>query len=127
MVAVNPVNYGKAFKLSCVEAIAATLYLGGFSSEAKYLLTHFKWGKSFYDVNKEVFSLYENCKTSKELKEAEDKYINAEVENKKQRKQQTGIVFTDEEENGDTENDIDYTELFNNVNVDDLTDQLTRK
>ena len=59
MTAVNPVNYGKAYKLSCVEAIAATLFLGGFYDETDFVLSHFKWGKSFLDVNKELFDNYQ--------------------------------------------------------------------
>ena len=46
MVAVNPVNYGKAYKLTCAEAIAATLYLGGFEKEAKFVMNHFKIGRA---------------------------------------------------------------------------------
>ena len=38
MVAVNPVNFGKAYKLSCAEAFAACLFLGGFEKEARFLM-----------------------------------------------------------------------------------------
>jgi pre-rRNA-processing protein TSR3 len=46
------VNYGKAFQLSCVEAICATLYIVGMDTYADELLNKFKWGPSFYSVNR---------------------------------------------------------------------------
>jgi pre-rRNA-processing protein TSR3 len=52
LVAGNPVNYGKAFQLSCVEAICATLYIVGMDKYADELLNKFKWGPSFYSVNR---------------------------------------------------------------------------
>ncbi len=51
MVAVNPVNYGKPFKLSCVEALAAGLKLIGYEMQADYILSKFKWGENFFKVN----------------------------------------------------------------------------
>jgi len=99
MTAVNPVNYGKAYKLSCVEAVAATLFLGGFYDETDFLLSHFKWGKSFLKVNKELFDNYRNCNNSDELKQFQEKYINDELERKKNKKDEI------EEFNFDTDED----------------------
>ena len=51
MLAVNPVNYGKPYKLSCAEAIAATLLLTGYAEEAVEVMNKFKWGLPFFNVN----------------------------------------------------------------------------
>ena len=56
MVAGNPVNYGKPMQLSCVEAVAASLFIVGMKDMAMELLNKFKWGESFYAVNKYVQS-----------------------------------------------------------------------
>lgn len=130
LVAVNPVNYGKSYKLSCVEAVAATLQLAGFYQETEFLLNHFKWGMSFLEVNSELFGLYKNCKKGEEMKIIEEKYISDEMECRKNKKLQSDeIVFTDEEEGGEDEReeDIDYQNLFANVNLDEMTDQFTKK
>lgn len=99
MVAVNPVNYGKAFKLSCVEAIAATLFLAGFNDDSRSLLTRFKWGESFLDVNKDVFDLYDKCNTSSELAKVEKEFLEFERLKKENAVGFDDVVFTDEEDN----------------------------
>lgn len=118
MVAVNPVNYGKPFKLSCVEAIAATLSLAGFNNDSIDLLSHFKWGISFLEVNRDVFNLYEVCNTSDEVLFAESKFI--ESEKLKKNSVQIGfenVEFSDEEENNE-ENEINESD--NNIENKEL-------
>ncbi|KAF5314756.1 hypothetical protein D9611_007251 [Ephemerocybe angulata] len=51
LIATNPVNYGKPWRLNCVEALAAAFYLTGFDSYAERLLSGFGWGGSFWKVN----------------------------------------------------------------------------
>ena len=114
MVAVNPVNYGKACKLSCVEAIAATLYLGGFYSESEFILSHFKWGMSFLNVNYEVFNLYKKCSNSNELLNTETKYLENEMNKKNNKKSFYDIDFSDED-NEELENCDDIIDDHNNA------------
>ncbi len=52
LIATNPVNYGKPWRLNCVEALAAAFYITGFDSYAERLLAAFGWGHSFWEVNR---------------------------------------------------------------------------
>ena len=52
LLATNPTNYGKPWRLNCVEALAAAFYITGFVSYAEKLLSNFGWGPSFYKVNR---------------------------------------------------------------------------
>jgi pre-rRNA-processing protein TSR3 len=51
LLATNPTNYGKPWRLNCVEALAATFYITGFDQHAETLLSSFGWGESFWKVN----------------------------------------------------------------------------
>lgn len=118
MTAVNPVNYGKPYKLSCVEAIAATLHLGGFYDETEFLLSHFKWGLSFLEVNKELFDGYKKCSKPKELTEFQEKYINDEIEKKKNRRNEI------EDLNFDTSSE---EEIINEETEKQVTENLSKE
>ena len=68
LLAANPVNYGKEFKLSCAEALAAAFFLCGFEERAEHILSFFKWGPAFFAVNEFRLAKYRGCKTSAEMK-----------------------------------------------------------
>jgi pre-rRNA-processing protein TSR3 len=59
LLATNPTNYGKPWRLNCVEALAAAFSITGFDAYAEKLLSSFGWGSSFFTVNKcvPIFSL----------------------------------------------------------------------
>jgi pre-rRNA-processing protein TSR3 len=50
LVAANPVNYGKPFKLTCAEALAATLLIVGRHDDARLVMDQFGWGPEFLKV-----------------------------------------------------------------------------
>uniref|UniRef100_A0A0K0E7Z6 18S rRNA aminocarboxypropyltransferase n=1 Tax=Strongyloides stercoralis TaxID=6248 RepID=A0A0K0E7Z6_STRER len=75
MIAANPVNYGKPCKLTCVEALAAGLYIIGEEKAASIIMSKFKWGSNFIEMNKEALDLYSKCKNSSEIIKAQEEYI----------------------------------------------------
>ena len=75
LVAVNPVNYGKPFKLSTIEAFAAALYILDHIKEAKEILNIYKWGPHFITLNRQPLEEYRNAKTSREIIEIMKHYI----------------------------------------------------
>ena len=122
MVAVNPVNFGKAFKLSCAEAFAACLLLGGFEKEARFIMDHFKWGEHFFKINEELFGKYKGVKSQDELKEIQEKYINDELVRKQKRKESDGLGEFNEEMSKKNKNKKKNENKDNNENDKDNGD-----
>ncbi len=75
LVAANPVNYGKPFKLSSVEAIAAALIILGEKNQAELVLSKFAWGEQFLKLNAEPLEDYANANNSREIVEAQKQFI----------------------------------------------------
>jgi pre-rRNA-processing protein TSR3 len=75
LIAANPVNYGVPTKLSTVEALAAALYIVDFKEKAERLLSIFKWGPYFIELNREFLDGYARAKNSAEIVELQNGFI----------------------------------------------------
>jgi pre-rRNA-processing protein TSR3 len=67
LIAGNPVNFGKATKLTTAEALAAALYIAGFKQQALNALSIFSWGHTFLDLNSELLENYASARNSMEI------------------------------------------------------------
>ena len=67
LIAGNPVNFGKATKLTTAEALAAALYIAGFKQEARELLSVFTWGHTFLKLNYALLENYAAAQDSTEI------------------------------------------------------------
>ena len=75
LIAANPTNYGVPTKLSTVEALAAALYIAGSKEKAELLLSIFKWGPNFIELNRELLDAYARAKNSTEVVELQKGFI----------------------------------------------------
>lgn len=75
LVAANPVNYGKPFKLTTLEAFASALYILGEKEHAKDILNIYKWSPHFLELNKQPLEEYVKAKNSKEVIKIMKRYI----------------------------------------------------
>jgi pre-rRNA-processing protein TSR3 len=75
LLAANPVNYGKPFQLSTLEAFAAALYILDEVTQATEILRIYTWGHRFLELNKEPLEEYRAARSSAEIIELMKKYI----------------------------------------------------
>lgn len=68
-------NYGKPWRLNCVEALAATFMICGHEDWAEEVLQHFRYGKPFLEINSQLFKRYAACETEADIKVAEEKWL----------------------------------------------------
>lgn len=109
LVAANPVNFGKPCQLSCVEALAAGLYIIGMKSNAQLLLLKFKWGPNFLKMNEDLLDAYAACKTGADIISRQNAHLEILEKGANERRQRlidmpesdSGTDNDDSGENGD--------------------------
>jgi pre-rRNA-processing protein TSR3 len=75
LVATNPINFGRPFTLSSVEAFAAALWILGEQEQAGEILAKFSWGCRFLEVNEEPLQRYAAARDSTEVVAIQAEYI----------------------------------------------------
>jgi pre-rRNA-processing protein TSR3 len=79
LIAANPVNYGRPWRLSTAEALSAAVYILGDISEAEDLLAKFKWGPNFIVLNREPLEAYMTARDSAGVVKAQMDFLPDEV------------------------------------------------
>lgn len=138
LVAANPVNYGRPWRLNCVEALAACFAICGHLDWAEIILQHFPYGQPFLEINSQLFKRYAACQDEDEIKKAEETWLaKLEREYAESRANKDGTeeedvwaggntnrreIFDSEEEDENSEDDDedeeDDMELPSGVNLD---------
>ncbi|CAM1503770.1 Fc.00g013610.m01.CDS01 [Cosmosporella sp. VM-42] len=75
LVAANTVNYGKPWRLNCVEALAAAFYICGHANWAEQILAPFSYGPSFLEINSSLLKRYAACSDEAEMKKTEEEWM----------------------------------------------------
>ena len=74
LLAGNPVNYSKLNKLTTVEAIAGAAFILGFEDLTYELLDKFKWGHTFYELNRNLLEDYSKANSEEEINSITKEY-----------------------------------------------------
>jgi len=69
LLAGNPINYSKLNKLTTVEALAGAVYILGEPELTHTLLKKFKWGNTFFELNKNLLQDYSKAQSEAEILE----------------------------------------------------------
>ncbi len=77
LVAANPTNFGKAQKLSSAEALAAAAFILGDRECAEHLMSRFKWGPAFIEMNRDRLEAYAAAETSADVVREQARMLHA--------------------------------------------------
>lgn len=75
LVAANTVNYGKPWRLNCVEALAAAFAICGHLDWAAQVLAPFSYGSAFLEINASLLKKYAACEDEAGIKKAEQEWM----------------------------------------------------
>lgn len=75
LLAANPVNYGKPFQLTTLEAFAAALYILGEIDHARTILRLYNWGLGFLSLNMQPLEDYRKAINSAEIIKQMQQYL----------------------------------------------------
>jgi len=77
LLAANPINYGRAMRLSSLEAAEAALFILGEPGHAARLARAHDWGRTFLELNREPLEDYASARTSAEVVRVQSLYVAA--------------------------------------------------
>ncbi|KAJ1964900.1 ribosome biogenesis protein tsr3 [Dipsacomyces acuminosporus] len=111
LVASNPVNYGKPWRLNCVEALAAAFYIVGWDEIGDELMSKFKWGHAFKEMNSALFKKYAACDTNAEVLDVQNEWM-AMIDSENMKREQLKVndyadIAADIASGDDTDNAAD--------------------
>jgi pre-rRNA-processing protein TSR3 len=75
LVAANPVNYGRPFRLTTAEALAAACYILGDVEHAGRIMAVFKWGPHFLTLNREPLEAYRTSDGPEQVLKAQEEFL----------------------------------------------------
>lgn len=116
LVAANQVNYGRPWRLNCVEALAACFAIVGRMDLATDLLSHFSWGLGFLELNKDLLEIYQQCTDSESVKKAQEEWleqIEKEIQERKIQSREGDIwMMGNTNRNDDGEEEVEDGEYY---------------
>lgn len=80
LVAANPVNYGRPWKLNSAEAVLASLIIMGQDKQAELFTTRFNWAPTFIALNRELLEAYRAAGNAEGVQKVSDEYVESVTE-----------------------------------------------
>jgi pre-rRNA-processing protein TSR3 len=74
LLASNPVKFGQPYRLSTLEALAASLVILGRRTQAEQILGIYSWGQRFLELNRDSLEEYEAAAGQPEMKRISEEY-----------------------------------------------------